>query len=79
MDDGPTLPTLAEVRAYGIDVFCWCNRCSHNGVQPIEVLIAPCDPGLLFPSVHGLLNAPIAELYCAAGHGHEPRVPLVED
>jgi len=48
--------TLAEIKDYGVDVFCWCNRCSHNGVVEIELLIAHCGPLLSFPSVHGLLR-----------------------
>jgi hypothetical protein len=47
-------PTLAEIKDYGVDVFCWCNRCSHNGVVEIDLLIAHCGPLLSFPSVHGL-------------------------
>jgi len=33
-------PTLADIRSYGVDVFCWCNRCSQHAALPIDVLIA---------------------------------------
>jgi hypothetical protein len=52
----PDPPTLAEIKEYGVDVFCWCNRCSHNGVVEIDVLIAHCGPLLSFPSIHGLMR-----------------------
>ena len=55
-DDLPDPPTLADVRSYGVDVFCWCNRCHHHAVQPIDVLIAHCGPALPFPAVHGRLR-----------------------
>jgi hypothetical protein len=55
-------PTLAEIKDYGVDVFCWCNRCSHNGVVAIDVLIAHCGPGLPFPQVHGRLPSPDNDL-----------------
>jgi hypothetical protein len=40
MDDKPIPPTLGDIRAYGVDVFAWCNRCHHHAVLSIEVLIA---------------------------------------
>jgi hypothetical protein len=46
-DDDPIPPTLADIRSYGVDVFCWCNRCHHHAVTLIAVLIAHCGPGLL--------------------------------
>lgn len=55
-DDLPEPPTLADVRSYGVDVFCWCNRCHHHAVLPIAILIAQCGPGLPFPAVHGRLR-----------------------
>jgi hypothetical protein len=47
-DDLPEPPTLADICSYGVDVFCWCNRCHHHAVLPIGVLIAHCGPGLPF-------------------------------
>ena len=55
-DDAPVPPTLADVRSYGVGVFCWCNRCHHHAVLPIAVLIAHCGPGLPFPAMHGRLR-----------------------
>lgn len=31
--------TLADLKAQGVEVFCWCNRCSHNAVLPLESLL----------------------------------------
>jgi len=31
--------TLADLRAQGVEVFCWCNRCSHNAVLPLDSLL----------------------------------------
>jgi len=55
-DDLPEPPTLADVRSYGVDVFCWCNRFCHHAVLPVAVRIAHCGPGLPFPAVHGRLR-----------------------
>jgi hypothetical protein len=40
----PIPPTLAQVQGYGVDIFCWCNRCYHHAVLPVAVLIALCGP-----------------------------------
>ena len=52
----PEPPTLADIKNHGVDVFCWCNRCSHNAVLGTDLLIAYCGPGLPFPAVHGRLR-----------------------
>jgi hypothetical protein len=46
--DAPFPPTLAQVAGYGVDVFYWCNRCSHHAVLPVAVLIA--HLGLTLPA-----------------------------
>jgi len=48
-------PTLAQIKAYGVDIFCWCNRCSHHAVLPIDTLIAQCGAATPFPAIHGRL------------------------
>jgi hypothetical protein len=55
-DEAPIPPTLAQVQGYGVDVFCWCNRCHHHAVLPVAVLIAHCAPALPFPVVPGRLR-----------------------
>lgn len=32
--------TLADLQAAGLPLFCWCNRCCHNAVLPLEPLLA---------------------------------------
>jgi hypothetical protein len=36
-DDAPTPPTLAQVQGYGVDIFCYCNRCHHHAVLPVAI------------------------------------------
>jgi hypothetical protein len=48
-EDIPASPTLAQVQEYTDGVFCWCNRCHHNAVLPLAVLIGHCGPVLPFP------------------------------
>lgn len=31
--------TLADLKAQGVEVFCWCNRCSHNAVLALDSLL----------------------------------------
>lgn len=42
---------LADLRAQGVDVFCWCNRCSHNAVLPLDSLIPRLGPQCPVPEV----------------------------
>lgn len=32
-------------------IFCWCNRCGHNAVVAIAVLIAQFGPGCAVPEI----------------------------
>ncbi len=43
--------TLGELAARSIDVFCWCNRCTHNATVGIERLMGELGPGLAVPEV----------------------------
>lgn len=43
--------TLGELAAQGVDVFCWCNRCSHNAVVATARLVAELGPALPVPEV----------------------------
>jgi hypothetical protein len=52
-------PTLAQVKDYGVDVFCWCNRCSHHAVLPVDVLISQCGAATPFPALHGRLRCQV--------------------
>jgi hypothetical protein len=53
---GGSPPCLADLRDQVDGVFCWCIRCSHNAVVPLDVLIARLGPSLPFPAVHGRLR-----------------------
>ncbi len=43
--------TLADLLAQGVDVFCWCNRCSHNAVLPLQSLLPVLGPQCPVPEV----------------------------
>jgi len=43
--------SLGELQAEGLDVFCWCNRCSHSGVVALAVLLAQLGPNAPVPEV----------------------------
>ncbi len=43
--------TLGELAEQGIGVFCWCNRCSHNGVLPVARLILELGPEMAVPEI----------------------------
>ena len=45
--------TLAELAAAKVDVFCWCNRCSHNAVLAAALLLAELGPDFPVPEVGG--------------------------
>jgi hypothetical protein len=47
---------LGELRQDQIDVFCWCNRCAHNAVMSVAVLIAQLGPDFPVPDVGGHLR-----------------------
>ena len=55
-DDAPTPPTRAQLSRNVTVVFCWCNRCGHNDVVPLPVIIARLGPGLPFPMAYGRLR-----------------------
>jgi len=33
----PEPPTLADVRSYGVNAFCWCNHCHHHAVLLVAI------------------------------------------
>ena len=41
--------TLAELADAKVDVFCWCNRCSHNAVLAAASLLAELGPDFPVP------------------------------
>ncbi len=43
--------TLGDLRENAIDVFCWCNRCGHNSVVPLAVLIGRLGPAQPVPEI----------------------------
>ena len=42
---------LSDLETERVDVFCWCNRCGHNAVVPIENLIGLLGPAQPVPEV----------------------------
>jgi hypothetical protein len=42
---------LGELLGESINIFCWCNRCGHNAVVPVELLVAQLGPHLPVPDV----------------------------
>ncbi len=48
--------TLGELRAQGVAVFCWCNRCSHNATVPTLQLLREMGPGTAVPEVGARLR-----------------------
>lgn len=59
---GPT--TLWNLVELGIDVFCWCNRCSHHATIPVKALAAQMGPMTPVPEV-------AARLVCSGCGGRE--------
>ncbi|WP_404381427.1 hypothetical protein [Caenispirillum salinarum] len=56
--------TLWNLVQFGIDVFCWCNRCSHHAVLPVRVLAAQMGPATPVPAV-------AAHVVCSGCGGRE--------
>lgn len=48
--------TLGELAGQGVDVFCWCNRCSHNAVLETPALVARLGPMTPVPEVGARLR-----------------------
>lgn len=47
--DGPA--RLGEIAEAGLDIFCWCNRCTHNAVIPAAGLLARLGPAMPVPEI----------------------------
>ncbi|MCP5366419.1 MAG: hypothetical protein H6907_17030 [Hyphomicrobiales bacterium] len=43
--------TLGEIADKGLDVFCWCNRCTHSAVLPTARLLKELGPAYPVPEV----------------------------
>ncbi len=43
--------TLGELAEDDIGVFCWCNRCGHNAVLAVAILIAELGPDYPVPEI----------------------------
>jgi hypothetical protein len=43
--------TVGELVTHRVDVFCWCNRCSHHATLPAQVLMAQFGPDFPVPEV----------------------------
>lgn len=47
---------LGDMAAQGIGIFCWCNRCGHNGELATRFLLARLGPGFPVPDVGARLR-----------------------
>ena len=50
-ESGQRPALLGDLAGQGVDVFCWCNRCSHHGVVSAERLSAELGPTFPVPEV----------------------------
>ena len=48
--------TLVELATAGVDIFCWCNRCSHNAVLAATRLLAELGPDFPVPEIGGRMR-----------------------
>lgn len=48
--------TMGELAARQVDVFCWCNRCTHHAVLPAQVLVDQFGPDFPVPEVGARLR-----------------------
>ena len=51
VDDKLRPTVLGELAESGVDIFCWCNRCSHRAVLPADSLIGPLGPQFPVPEI----------------------------
>ena len=42
---------LGELQQDRIDIFCWCNRCGHNAVMPVDIFVAQFGPAFPVPDI----------------------------
>ncbi len=43
--------TLGELVTHQVDVFCWCNRCTHHAVLAAPMLVAQFGPNYPVPEI----------------------------
>jgi hypothetical protein len=48
--------SLGELAEAGTEVFCWCNRCSHNAVLETAQLLAELGPDFPVPEIGARLR-----------------------
>ncbi len=48
--------TLANLAEQQVEVFCWCNRCSHNAVLATAGLMAEMGPQMPVPEIGARLR-----------------------
>lgn len=54
--DGPIPARLGDIAIQGLNVFCWCNRCSHCGELDAVALTARLGPDLPVPEIGARLR-----------------------
>lgn len=52
----PSPARLGEIAERNLDIFCWCNRCSHNSTLPAGLLIARLGPAIAVPEIGARLR-----------------------
>lgn len=48
--------TLGQIVQKGIDIFCWCNRCTHNAVVESRQLMGRLGPAIPVPELGGYMR-----------------------
>jgi len=48
--------TLGDLKDSQVDIFCWCNRCSHNAVLPLDRLLPELGPTVAVPEIGARLR-----------------------
>jgi hypothetical protein len=48
--------TLGDLMNQGLDVFCWCNRCGHNAVLAVRLLVGQMGAAQAVPEVGARLR-----------------------
>jgi hypothetical protein len=50
-------PRLRDLPNHGVThIWCWCNRCHHNDMVSLAMLMVRFGMDLPFPSIHGRLR-----------------------
>ena len=48
--------TVGDLVAHQVDVFCWCNRCTHHAVLSVQMLMAQFGSAMPVPEIGARLR-----------------------